>query len=361
MLHTILIFIIIPIFTLFGFTKIHPQFGRPGRSEKVKKSPHFKVKKDQFFNLIPTKTFLDKRNFFWTLKKFYFDKKWKKRPKAPLPTQKLNHQPQAEKLKVTWLGHSTILVQLGDVSILTDPVLMGGVGPRPLIIKPFPYTHKTTIEDLDKIDVVVISHDHYDHLDHPTIMKLKKKVGHFLVPLGVAGHLERWHIPKSKITELDWWESTEINKVKFTATPSRHFSGRMIKQDETLWASWVMEIKDKKVFFTGDTGYFETFKEIGKKHGPFDLAMVECGAYNEHWANIHLMPEQSAQVAVDVKAKAIMPIHWGKFDLSLHAWDEPVKRLKTAVKKTKLRLITPKIGETFEVEEKREFFEWWKG
>ncbi len=202
------------------------------------------------------------------------------------------------------------------------------------------------IEDLPEIDAVIFSHDHYDHLDHPTILKIKDKVGHFYVPLGLGSHLKSWGVSENKITELKWWDEVDFEGLKFVCTPARHFSGRgLTNRNTTLWASWVIQGNHHNIYFSGDGGYWSGFKEIGDKYGPFDLCMMECGAYNEMWHNIHMMPEETAQATLDLQGRLLMPIHWGAFNLSLHDWDDPAKRVSVKAKELGLPLLTPIIGE----------------
>ena len=218
------------------------------------------------------------------------------------------------------------------------------------------------IEKLPKIDAIVISHDHYDHLDYESIKKLKHKVDRFFVPLGLANHLLKWEVEKEKITELDWWQEANFENLKFISTPSQHFSGRgLTDRDKTLWCSWVIQSEKEKIFFSGDSGYGSHFKEIGDKYGPFDFAMMECGQYNELWQEIHMFPEQTAQAGIDVKAKKLMPIHWGSFKLAQHAWTEPVERVVKKAEELNLKLIIPEIGKSTILEDSTfNYSKWWK-
>ncbi len=247
-------------------------------------------------------------------------------------------------MAVCWFGHSSLLIKVDGITFLTDPVFgerastFSFAGP-----KRFNYAQHMRVDLLPQVDVVLLSHDHYDHLDHETILQLKDK--RFIVPLGVGAHLEHWGVPAGSITEKDLWENIEVGSVKLTLAPSRHFSGRgMTNRFSTLWGSWVLEGRTKKIYFGADSGYSPSFKEVGERYGPFDLALLECGAYNERWADIHMMPEQTAQAAVDVKAKVLMPIHWGKFSLAMHPWKEPVERVALAAKELGIPLLTPRIG-----------------
>lgn len=208
---------------------------------------------------------------------------------------------------------------------------------------------------------MIISHDHYDHLDYPSIIKLKPHVNRFFVPLGVGSHLKHWGVPEDKITELDWWESADFGHFTFTATPARHFSGRSITDNKkTQWASWVLQGQYNNLYFSGDGGYAEHFKGIGKKYGPFDFTMLECGQYNPRWEAIHMMPEQTAQANIDLRGKVMMPIHWSAFDLSLHKWKEPVIRLLAAAAKLDVQVATPYIGERFAVGRDFPKEKWWE-
>ncbi len=272
-----------------------------------------------------------------------------------------------------WLGHSTVLFKTDDTTIITDPVFHNA-SPVPFTIEPFAMSYTPSIEDLPFIDAVLISHDHYDHLDYKGIQQLDEKVGHFYVPLGVKAHLLRWGISEDKVSEYDWYEEAVINNkkgknVQLVFTPSRHFSGRGIfNHRQTLWGSWVVLAPELKVYFSGDGGYSPEFAKIGERFGGFDMAFIEDGAYNKRWQQVHMLPEQSAQAGIDVGAKVILPIHWGKFDLSTHEWTEPVRRIKTALNKhneilgdaEKVQLATPRIGETFSVEKFGQE-EWWEG
>lgn len=261
---------------------------------------------------------------------------------------------------VTWFGHSAVLLEIEGKRILLDPMLGPAASPVPFFAKRFAYRQPIDFAPLVKIDAVVISHDHYDHLDYGSIQKLNPNVGHFYVPLGVGGHLERWGVDSTKITELDWWESAERDGLTFTATPQRHFSGRgLIDRNSTLWASWVVAGASRKVYFSGDGGYGPHFEQIGQRFGPFDLAMVECGQYNVKWKDIHLLPEQTMQAFLDLKGEVLMPIHWGAFNLAVHPWTESVERLNRA-NKTGVFIATPTIGTRYPVGTRQPTTNWWE-
>ena len=263
--------------------------------------------------------------------------------------------------QITWFGHSAILLELDKNKILIDPMLSNVPSPLP-ILGPERYSKELpiTIDKLPFIDAVIISHDHYDHLDYESIQKLKKKVNHFYVPLGVDAHLIEWGIDTSKITALDWWETAKVNEVDLVFTPSRHFSGRGLgDRFSTLWGSWVLKGKKDNIFFSGDGGYGPHFKEIGDKHGPFDFSMIECGQYNKNWADIHMMPEESVQAAKDLKSSIMMPIHWGAFTLSLHDWTDPIERVIKAANDLEIPISTPMIGQPFNWKTEVIISTWW--
>lgn len=203
-----------------------------------------------------------------------------------------------------------------------------------------------SINALPHLAAVIISHDHYDHLDKTSIDALKSKTDQFVVPLKVGNHLRHWGVSDNRITELDWWQSVTVNNIDITATPSQHFSGRgLFDRDKTLWASWVINGENANVFYTGDSGYFDGFKDIGEKFGPFDLSLVETGAYNELWSDIHMLPRQSLQAHIDVKARVLMPVHNSTFDLALHNWNEPLVEITQLATKHQIPISTPMFGE----------------
>lgn len=251
-----------------------------------------------------------------------------------------------KEIEYVWFGHSTLLINFKGIKILTDPVFSKYASPVPFSNRSFAYSESYSIEQLPIIDLVLISHDHYDHLDKRTIKKLKDKVRHFYVPLKVKRRLIKWGVPKEKITEADWWNSFKLaSGITITATPARHFSGRgLTNRNSTLWCSWVIKNHESSLFYSGDSGYGKHFKAIGNKLGPFDLTFIECGQYNNNWRYLHNMPEESVQAHMDLGGKKMVPIHWGKFKLSLHPWTEPIERAKAAAEKQKVDLSVPEVG-----------------
>ncbi|MEM6643232.1 MAG: MBL fold metallo-hydrolase [Bacteroidota bacterium] len=320
-----------------------------------------------FINTIETKMEMPKGTLWKVLKHYLFENKKEKNPRVPIHVREFDNKHfeniADDSTAFVWFGHSSILIRTDGVTLLTDPVLVGKRASMFAFMGPkrFDYRHYPKIEDLPKIDAVLLSHDHYDHLDYPTIKGLKEKVDRFLVPLGVGAHLEKWGITPEQITELNWWDEVDLNSLKLALTPSRHFSGRGLRDRfHTLWGSWVIMSSSTKLYFSGDSGYFPGFKEIGEKYGPFDLTFMECGAYNEGWSEIHMFPEETAQAHQDVNGKLLLPIHWGKFDLSLHPWQESVERLAKKADEIDIQLFTPEIGQTVSIADRKKLSSWWK-
>lgn len=262
---------------------------------------------------------------------------------------------------VTWYGHSALLLEMEGKKILIDPMLGPASAPVSFTTKRFPYETPIDLDKIKNIDAVILSHDHYDHLDYPTILKIQNEVGHFYVPLGLGEHLIKWGVDTSKITQLDWGQSAMLAHIELTATPSRHFSGRgTMNQNTTLWASWVINGKFNNIYFSGDGGYGEHFKKIGDQYGPFDFAMMECGQYNTLWSQIHMTPEQTVQASIDVNTTLMMPIHWGAFKLAPHDWKDPVERVTKEAKIKNVTITTPTIGTRFSIYKPVLENTWWK-
>ncbi|MBL4762553.1 MAG: MBL fold metallo-hydrolase [Gammaproteobacteria bacterium] len=269
-----------------------------------------------------------------------------KNPTQPLPAKKLNKAALKEG-SFTWLGHSTVLFKTSGKVFMTDPVFHSAA-PLQFIAQPFLVSESTTMDDLPTIDAILISHDHYDHLDYEAIKVLDAKTKHYYVPLGVKAHLQRWGVDDKKITELDWYETVNNEEVAITLTPARHFSGRGIfDRYSTLWGSWVIKSPNVNVYFSGDGGYSPEFKTIGNTYGPFDIAFMENGAYDKDWSQIHLMPEEAVQAAIDLRAAVLLPIHWGKFDLARHTWRDPIQRMTKEAERKGIDVATPIIGKSF--------------
>jgi L-ascorbate metabolism protein UlaG (beta-lactamase superfamily) len=253
--------------------------------------------------------------------------------------------------QLMWFGHSSFLLQAANQNLLFDPIFSDVAAPHPALGSKR-YSNKLPIEpeNLPPIDAVVISHDHYDHLDYPSIMRIDAKVKHYYVPLGVGQHLLHWGIAPERISEMDWWQDTDLNGIKLTLTPARHFSGRRLdNNNSTLWGGWMVEAPDQRVFFSGDSGYGPHFKEIGQRFGPIDIALIEAGQYNARWQAIHMLPNESVQAAQDLDAGIMMPVHWGAFTLSLHPWDEPAEQTTLLAKQQGQAIVIPRIGELMQL------------
>lgn len=259
------------------------------------------------------------------------------------------------------LGHSTMLIKLAGEFYLTDPVFSKRASPVQWAGPARFHAPPIAIEELPPIKAVILSHDHYDHLDEAAVKALAARTAHFLAPLGVGERLAAWGIAPAKIQQFDWWQGTEIDGVRFVATPAQHFSGRGLgDRNATLWASWVLIHKDLRVFFSGDTGYFSGFKEIGAKYGPFDIALMETGAYDKQWPDVHMQPEETLQAFLDVKGKWLVPVHNGTFDLSLHRWQDPFERISALAAARGVALSTPEIGEPLDLLRPHAGSPWWR-
>jgi L-ascorbate metabolism protein UlaG (beta-lactamase superfamily) len=357
---SILYIVIILVAAIALFLLFSPEFGRKpfaARLARIKQSPQYK-QGSHFDNdpvADPAMGILDVLSVFWernfTAKNL--------RPNQALPSKKVIFNKSSGAF-LTWFGHSTFLYELDGKKILFDPMLGKYAAPVPYIIKRFDYDLPASAEELPALDVVIISHDHYDHLDYGTIKILKNKTKRFIMPLGVGSHLERWGVPKENIIELDWWDETALDNITIAATPSQHFSGRSLTdRKKTLWASWVIKNKTATIFFGGDSGYFDGFKKIGQKYGPFDVTLLDSAQYNERWKPVHMVPEQSVQAHQDLQGKVFMPIHWSAFTLALHEWTEPIERAVAESMKRNIKIITPRIGQRFNVIADHPKNSWW--
>lgn len=355
----IIFFIVCALALLTYITLSLPVFGRlpeGARLERIRLLPN--VKEDVLQNLSFTPMKPEDQGY-WGIIRAMLKGNPNNRPSGVLPHVK----PELDSVsghKVTWFGHSSYLLQLDQVKILVDPVFSRTPSPFSFIgRKYYDGTDFISAEDFPAIDILLITHDHYDHLDYQSILKLKDRTKHFLTSAGVGAHLVRWGIPASQITELAWSEQTVLNGFKFTATPARHFTGRLFKRNRTLWSSFVLETGTSKLFLGGDSGYDTHFKEIGDQYGPFDLAILECGQYNELWPYIHMFPEQTVKAAKDLQAKVLMPVHWAKFTLALHDWNEPVLRVVKSAEEQHQMITTPLLGETVIIGAAYPATKWW--
>ncbi|MDO5520865.1 MAG: MBL fold metallo-hydrolase [bacterium] len=352
-----LLFIII-----IGFLRFCPSFGRTGskedRKDYEKRASNYKdgkFRNDGEFRLMSGRNNGEKNNVV---------SKSAIVPTSEVPVRapKIEQSLDQAAVTVTWFGHSSILLQINGRNILMDPVFskfaspVSFAGPKRFSEPPI------TVEALPKIDLVLLSHDHYDHLDYKTIRAIDHKVGAYLVPLGVEKHLERWKISKKKVKNLAWWEETSIYGLTIACTPTRHFSGRGLTDHfKSLWCSWVIKADSYQVFASGDGGYGTQFKEIRERYGTFDLALMECGQYDKAWPSVHMTPEQTYQAAEELEADVILPIHWCAYKLAKHPWDDPVERLLLAAGENETNIVTPRIGQTVDMNCYEKFRErWWR-
>ena len=348
------------------FVNLSPEFGGSATEDQRKqyaKSNNYK--NGVFINADDVKMEMGFSKFFKSLGG-YLKSRPNTTPEKNITTQKIDSVEIVRykgPTRLIWFGHSVFLLQIEGRNILIDP--MFGEVPAPSSLlggKRFSKNLPIEIEKLPKIDAVIFSHDHYDHLDYGSVQSLKDKVDMFYTPLGLGVHLREWGVEKSRIVELDWWEEIDFKNLKFICTPAQHFSGRgLTDRSKTLWSSWIIQTETENIFFSGDSGYAPHFKEIGEKYGPFDFAMMECGQYNELWKEIHMMPEETAQAGLDIMAKKIMPIHWGAFKLAMHPWTEPVERVSNKAAELGLPVVVPKIGEPIYLSETNKYQDnWWK-
>jgi L-ascorbate metabolism protein UlaG (beta-lactamase superfamily) len=294
----------------------------------------------------------------------------RRRPAGPVPLDAAPGAAPSGGLHLTWYGHASVLVEIEGRRVLVDPVWSRRcspsqrVGPRRLHPVPVP------LDRLPPLDAVLISHDHYDHLDYPTVKALTARgSAPFVVPLGVGAHLDRWGVPADRIIELDWDESVEVGRdpasggndgLRLVATPAQHFSGRTLARDRTLWTSWVIAGPTRRVFYTGDSGYFGGYAGIGAEHGPFDAALVQIGAYDARWPDIHMTPEEAVAAHVDVRGGLLVPVHWATFVLAFHPWSEPVDRIWQEAKARDVSLAVPRPGQRVDVDEPPAVDGWWQ-
>ncbi len=355
------IVIVVLVVAVFLFVQL-PQFGANpagARLERIQKSPQYKD--GTFKNKSETPMLTGGGSYPKMMREFFFNKPSNVAPDKPLPSVKTDLKNlTGEKPMLVWFGHSSYFLRINGKNILIDPVFSLRPSPIPFGDKNFAGTDVYKVEDFPIIDILVITHDHYDHLDYETMLKLIPTTKQVCTALGVGAHLSRWGFEESQIHEFDWWESLKIDgNIQLTATPARHFSGRGFTRGNTLWTSFVLQTPDYQIFIGGDSGYDTHFKEIGEKFGGFDLALLECGQYNKYWSNIHVMPEETAQAAVDLKAKVLMPVHWGKFTLAMHAWDEPITRVSAHAKTLNQPITTPMIGELVVIDSLYPTKKWW--
>jgi L-ascorbate metabolism protein UlaG (beta-lactamase superfamily) len=326
--------------------------------QRIKNSPNYYG--GRFVNELPTD--LVKIKELWSVLGEQLAPSADRQPEQLLPVVDCCSEPPAiPSLRAYWLGHASVLLEMDGVRVLFDPVFDDSVQHAAGFAYRF---HRLPIarDSLPSIDLVIISHDHYDHLERSSVLYFATREAKFVVPLGVKKLLVEWGAPPHLVADLDWWESFDYEALKIVCTPARHYSGRSISQfDRSLWASWTVVGPDSRVFYGGDTGYSDHFERVGNKYGPFDLTILPIGAYDDAWPDIHIRPEEAVVAQQALRGKLLLPIHWGTFDLSTHPWDEPIKRLVSFAADENLRVATPMPGESVTTDSTVDFARWWEG
>jgi L-ascorbate metabolism protein UlaG (beta-lactamase superfamily) len=328
----------------------------------AERSPNFRD--GVFVNLEPASQFSidreEQRQMLWEV----VGNRGATRPRAaiPLATQEARaFETGAGQIAVSWFGHSTALLEIDGYRVLTDPVWSERCSPSDIVGPGRMHPPPVPLDALPALDAIVISHDHYDHLDIDTIVALAhSQWAPFVVPLGVGAHLRDWGIPDERIIELDWNEHAQVDQLTLICTPARHFSGRFLNRNGTLWASWAIIGPAHRAYFGGDTGYTKSFAEIGAEHGPFDITLMPVGAYNRTWPDIHMNPEEAVQAHLDVNGRLLVPIHWCTFRLAPHPWAEPIERLLAAADAAHVQVAVPKPGERVDPTATAELDPWWR-
>lgn len=347
-----------------GFYLQQPKFGvMPSgeRLEAIKDSPHYV--NEQFENLLPTPVLVGDQGFVSALWNNLFNKRERLVPNGAIPSVKtdLLHLDKSKDI-VVWLGHSSYFIQIEGKRILVDPVFSASAAPVSFANKAFQGANPYTAEDMPEIDYLLISHDHWDHLDYPTVFALKPKIKNLICGLGVGAYFAHWGFTEEQIQEADWQTALQLEDgLAVHVLPARHYSGRMLTKNKTLWVGFALTTSKQKIFISGDSGYGPHFKEIGDRFDGFDLVMLDHGQYDQRWPYIHMTPEEAVQAAGDLQAKALIPTHVGKFSIANHAWDDPFQRVAAASKDKGHRLLTPIIGEPVELgNEQQNFSYWWE-
>lgn len=342
----------------------HPKFGKLPEGERlamIERSPHYVD--GEFHNLIDTPMLTEDRSTLSILIENLRSSSEGLRPEEDIPSVKTDlHALGADEDIVIWLGHSSYYVQLGGLRILIDPVFSIDAAPIPFANRAFAGTNAYSAEDFPPIDYLLMTHDHWDHLDYPSIASLKSQVGEVFTGLGVGAYFERWGYDPERVHEGDWYDSFELaDGLTLHLLPARHYSGRMLTRNQTLWVGFALESPERKLFFSGDSGYGPHFAEIGQRFEGFDLVALDHGQYDSRWAFIHMTPEEAARAAEELGAAALLPGHVGKFSLARHTWEEPFERIAVASEGRDYRLLTPRIGDPIRLAVDDQLFSsWWE-
>nr|WP_090885975.1 MBL fold metallo-hydrolase [Evansella caseinilytica] len=343
-------FIVVLCLVILLYINLHPVFGgNPNKEQKQMYEGFDNYVDGKFVNLVPTKMEIGGVTGIFSMLWDAISGGQDRNPDGQVPVTQIDWNViNSEEDSLTWFGHSAFLLSIDHKKILVDPMLGPVASPVSFAgSKRYSEDMLHIIDEMPLIDAVFITHDHYDHLDYPSIVRLKSKVEHFFVPYGVGAHLIRWGIEEEKITELNWWDETEFKGLTVAFTPSKHFSGRgLFNRDSTLWGGWVILGNETRFYTSGDGGYDAHFKEIGEKYGPFDITLMEGGQYDRRWDWVHMTPEEAIQAHTDVNGESMMLIHWGAFTLAYHGWTEPIERALEAAEKEEVNLLAPSIGET---------------
>jgi L-ascorbate metabolism protein UlaG (beta-lactamase superfamily) len=355
LIYSSLAFALIAFFTLTFLNSLF--FGAEPNINDLKDAENFKD--GIFHNQSHTEVMSPDGSFFKILKE-WINKPKDNSPQGIIPVVKTNLKTlKSDEPVIIWFGHSSYLLFIEGKKILVDPVFYRA-SPIPIFGKSFPMSDDYKSQDFPEIDILLISHDHYDHLDYTTIKELLPKVKHIVTSAGVEAHFKLWGAETDQITSLKWNEKVELEGFQFTALPARHFSGRKFKRSNTLWSSFDLKTPNYHLYLGGDSGFDAHFEKTGKEYGPFDLAILECGQYGKYWPKIHMLPEEVYQAAIQLKAKAVFPVHWGKFALSTHPWKEPIERLLKEADGKDLPILTPKIGEPLYFTKNAAHEKWWR-
>lgn len=330
------------------------------RLARVEASPNFAEGKAQ--NTAPTNPGSGNP---WDFVVEYFGGADERKPASPVPMESPVladlETPLERGIRLIWLGHSTVYLEIDGTRVLIDPVWSDRASPFTILGPKRSHPVPLALADLPSVDVVVISHDHYDHLDPGVVRALAPQGVRFAVPLGIGADLEKWGVASEQIIELDWWEGSTVGKLALTATPARHFSGwQVTDRDRTLWASWALVGPRSRVFYSGDTGWLDEFERIGEEYGPLDLTIIKCGAYGEGWPDIHIDGREAVEAHVALKGRRMLPVHWLTFDLALHPWAEPVEQAIEKADELGAEVITPKLGELVDLQGRVQTERWWE-